>query len=296
MIKVDSVTRKYNEFVAVNNVSFEIPAGQIVGLLGHNGAGKTTLMKIITGFLEANSGQISIAGKTISENEISYKSLIGYLPENAPSYGELSVAEYLEFSASLKNVKSPSEKIRKAMLRVGLSERVNQKISTLSKGYQQRVGVAQAILDEPQILILDEPTNGLDPNQIQEMRNLIKEVAKNSTVIISTHIMQEVEAICDRVLILNRGVLVVDRLLSELKSSGQLALEYSGDLQKVLSLSKELGIELIKENGSEILFKNPEDRKNITQFVKKLVDSKIDIYSVYQTHASLEEVFKEVTK
>lgn len=295
MIKVDAVTRRYNEFVAVNQVSFEIPHGQVVGLLGHNGAGKTTLMKIITGFLEANSGTISILGKTI-DDEIEYKSLIGYLPENAPSYGDLSVADYLIFSAELKNMKDKTQKIKEAIARVGLQEKVNQKISTLSKGFQQRVGVAQAIMAQPAILILDEPTNGLDPNQIHEMRALINDIAKNSTVIISTHIMQEVEAVCDRVLILNRGKLVLDQGLKEIKAGKEVALQFGGDKNTVLEIVRNLGLEVNKEDDNRLLINNTDNGEIISKLISSLVSQRIDVYGVHQTQTSLEQIFKEVTR
>lgn len=230
MIKIENVTRKYGEFKAVDDVSISIESGEIVGLLGHNGAGKTTIMKMITGFLEPTEGTITIKGREIVTDRLAAQKVIGYLPENCPVYPEMTVVEYLDYMASLHGL-SEAERttlIASAVSRTGLKEKALQQISTLSRGFRQRTGVAQAILHQPDILILDEPTNGLDPTQIQQMRALITELAKSSTVIVSTHVLQEVQAICDRVIILKNGKKALDARLSELQTEGRLLLRLGG--------------------------------------------------------------------
>jgi ABC-2 type transport system ATP-binding protein len=230
MIKLENVTRKYGSFTAVDNVSMAIQPGEIVGLLGHNGAGKTTIMKMITGFLEPTEGTITINDKEIGADRLAIQRQIGYLPENCPLYQDMTVVEYLDYMASLHG----SSKGRHASLvaaaigRTGLEEKAFQSIATLSRGYRQRTGVAQAILHEPDIIILDEPTNGLDPTQIQQMRRLITALAKVSTVIVSTHVLQEVQAICDRVIILNNGKKALDARLDELQTKGRLLVHFGG--------------------------------------------------------------------
>ncbi|KJS02798.1 MAG: multidrug ABC transporter ATP-binding protein [Desulfobulbaceae bacterium BRH_c16a] len=231
MIKVDGITRKYGDFAAVDDVSFRILPGEIVGLLGHNGAGKTTIMKMITGYLEPTSGTITINGREIAADRRGSQREIGYLPENCPVYPEMTVIDYLDYAAALhglsENDRAPL--ITAAIARTELQDKAIQPIATLSRGYRQRTGVAQAILHNPGILILDEPTNGLDPTQIQHMRTLITELAKNSTIIISTHILQEVQAICDRVIILKNGRKVLDSRLDALQTEGRLLLSIEGE-------------------------------------------------------------------
>ena len=226
MIKIDQVTRTYDGFKAVDRVSIDIADGEIVGLLGHNGAGKTTLLKMLTGFLEPSAGAIQVNGIDNQERLIEVQGLIGYLPENCPTYPEMTVAAYLDYAASLHAVplaRRP-ERIRDALIQTELTDRALDPISTLSRGLRQRVGVAQAILHEPRILVLDEPTNGLDPTQIQHMRELIRRLSKSATIIISTHILQEVQAICDRVIIIRHGRKALDARLDELQSGHRLIL------------------------------------------------------------------------
>jgi ABC-2 type transport system ATP-binding protein len=215
MIEVRELSRNYGELKAVQDVSFDIDRGEIVGLLGHNGAGKTTIMKMLTGYLEPSTGSIRIDGLDIAEERRAVQRRIGYLPENCPLYPEMTVLDYLEFQASLQGI--PTERriqtIRRAVERTELGAKATAIIGTLSRGYRQRVGVAQAILHEPVILILDEPTNGLDPSQIQHMRSLVRELSKDATLIISTHVLQEVAAVCSRVLIMRGGRLALDSRL-----------------------------------------------------------------------------------
>lgn len=238
MIEADRLTRRYGEFVAATDVSFVIEPGEIVGLLGHNGAGKTTIMKMLTGYLEPSSGAARIDGVEVEQDPVSVQANLGYLPENLPLYPELSVCGYLAFVAELRGVE-PQTAVRRAIDATDLQEKALDPIATLSRGFKQRVGVAQAILHEPRFLILDEPTNGLDPSQTQHMRQLIQQLAANATVILSTHIMQEVDAICDRVLILRGGELVLDERLDALKASNQLRVRCGdGDVAAAL-----LGVE-----------------------------------------------------
>ncbi|MEE8042054.1 MAG: ABC transporter ATP-binding protein [Pseudomonadales bacterium] len=235
MIKAEHLSRSYGDFVAVDDVSFEIPHGEIVGLLGHNGAGKTTIMKMLTGYLEPSGGRVEVNGVSVEDAPEIVQRELGYLPERVPVYPEMSVVDYLEYTAALRGV-SRSERaaaVRTAILETDLTEKALDPIATLSRGYQQRVGVAQAILDRPKVLILDEPTNGLDPSQTQHMRGLIKQLAREATVILSTHIMQEVNAICDRVMILRNGRLVLDEQLDTLTASRQLLLSSDAPLSAV---------------------------------------------------------------
>jgi len=218
MIDVTNLSRRYGNFTAVDQVSFQIGCGEIVGLLGHNGAGKSTIMKMLTGFLEPSGGEIRIAGETLLADRCGAQARIGYLPENCPVYPEMSVVDFLDYTASLRGIAPPerSRAIRRALDQTALYDKATSIIATLSRGYRQRVGVAQALLHNPEILILDEPTNGLDPSQIEHMRELIRELGCKATVIISTHILQEVEAICNRVLILRNGRLALDARMEEL--------------------------------------------------------------------------------
>jgi ABC-2 type transport system ATP-binding protein len=221
MIRIANVSRNYGTVRAVQDISLEIGRGEIVGLLGHNGAGKTTLMKMLTGYLEPSQGSITVGGVDVVEDRQSVQRQIGYLPESAPLYPDMLVQEYLQMMAALRGV--PHEKqpqaVARAVSATGLETHVVSPISTLSKGFRQRVGIAQAILHEPDVLILDEPTNGLDPAQIQSIRGLIRRLGDSTTVLLSTHILQEVEAVCDRVLVLIDGTLAEDSPLKDLINS-----------------------------------------------------------------------------
>jgi ABC-2 type transport system ATP-binding protein len=227
MIKVNNVSRAYGDFLAVNAVSCEISPGEIVGLLGHNGAGKTTIMKMLSGYLEPSAGSIEIDGLDLATETRAVQQILGYLPENLPVYPDMSVADYLDYAATLKGLQGQTmrDSVRRAIRDTELQGKLLDPIATLSRGYKQRVGVAQAILGTPRVLILDEPTNGLDPNQTQHMRDLICAIARTATVILSTHIMQEVDAICDRALILHNGHLALDENLSDLRTAGTLMLK-----------------------------------------------------------------------
>ena len=222
-IKIQNLSKVYGTQRAVDDISFEVTKGEIVGFLGPNGAGKSTTMKILTGYVPATDGSAEINGFDVKISPMQVKSSIGYLPEHNPLYLDMYVREFLEFTGSLYGLKGKTlqRKVAETIEMVGLGLEKHKKIGQLSKGYRQRVGLAQALIHNPDVLILDEPTTGLDPNQLVEIRDLIKSVGKNKTVIFSTHIMQEVEAICDRVVIINRGKIVVNGTLSELKQGGK---------------------------------------------------------------------------
>lgn len=229
MIEVQSLTRLYGTTTAVKNVSFTIGGQEIVGLLGHNGAGKTTIMRMLSGGLEPSDGSISIDGANPISDKRTVQQHLGYLPENLPVYPQMMVADYLDYVATLKGLVAPERMaaVRDALVATDLAERALDPIRVLSRGFRQRVGVAQAILGQPKLLILDEPTNGLDPNQAEHMRRLIKRLARRTTIILSTHIMQEVDAVCDRVLMLRSGELALDQGLAELHKSEALTLRTS---------------------------------------------------------------------
>jgi ABC-2 type transport system ATP-binding protein len=237
MIEVKSLTRHYGKTAAVENVSFSIGNHEIVGLLGHNGAGKTTIMRMLSGYLEPTAGSIVIDGVNLANDARKVQQQLGYLPENLPVYPEMMVADYLEYVATLKGIPALKrlEAVRAALLATDLSERARDPINILSRGFRQRVGVAQAILGQPRLLILDEPTNGLDPNQTEHMRQLIKRLAQRTTIILSTHIMQEVDAVCNRVLMLRNGRLALDQSLADLHDSNTLLLRTSKTEQPLAS-------------------------------------------------------------
>ncbi|MGR3811121.1 ATP-binding cassette domain-containing protein [Jiulongibacter sp. NS-SX5] len=222
-ISIQNLTKEYGSQKAIDSISFDLSPGEIVGFLGPNGAGKSTTMKILTGYIKATSGEATVNGFNVNSETIEAKRSIGYLPEHNPLYLEMYIKEFLEYAGSLYGLKGKALKNRVAELieLVGLQREQHKKIDQLSKGYRQRVGLAQAMIHDPEVLILDEPTTGLDPNQLVEIRQLIKEVGKNKTVILSTHIMQEVESICERAIIINLGKIVADKSLHELKESGQ---------------------------------------------------------------------------
>ncbi|NND91380.1 MAG: ABC transporter ATP-binding protein [Granulosicoccus sp.] len=243
MLEVQSITRHYGELKAVDEVSFSINRGEIVGLLGHNGAGKTTIMKMLSGFLEPDTGSIKFHGISVSDSPEALQQQLGYLPENLPVYPELSIASYLDYAAELKGLtgKDKRQAIKSVIETTDLGSRLLSPISTLSRGMKQRVGVAQAIIGKPSLLILDEPTNGLDPTQTEHMRQVIRNISESATVILSTHIMQEVEALCDRALIIRQGRLAVDAGLHDLTRSNRIALCTSADAEAIQQVMKQAG-------------------------------------------------------
>ena len=249
MIRVKDLTRTYGDLTAVDQVSFEIGRGEIVGLLGHNGAGKTTIMKMLTGYLEPTNGSIEIDGLDISKDREAVQQRIGYLPENDPLYLEMTVIDYLDYSATLHGVPDAerTDRIREAIVKTELSSKVTDTIGTLSRGFCQRVGVAQAILHSPLVLFLDEPTNGLDPTQVQHMRELIRSLAEHATVILSSHILQEVQAICDRIIIIHNGQKVLDSTMEELLAGKRLLVAVDAEPERALNLLNSIdGVESVE--------------------------------------------------
>ena len=307
MISVQNLCKRYNDFYAVNNVSYQIKRGEIVGLLGHNGAGKTTIMKMLTGYLEPDQGTITIDDKDIAEHRNEIQSKIGYLPENCPLYQDMTVIDYLEYAAGLKGLEGEDsiKAVRKAIGHTDLADKATQVINTLSRGYKQRVGVAQAILTSPDVLILDEPTNGLDPSQILQMRKLITNLGRNSTVIVSTHILQEVQAICDRVLILRNGQLALDSTLDEIKQGERLLLtidknkaEAKSRLSKIEGIKSVEFIDQIDGQCSYALNLTAAQQDTFLQTIpliaKGVIDQGFSLYALHPEIRDLETVFKEI--
>ena len=218
MIKVEKITKVYDGQRALDDVSFEVKEGEVVGLLGPNGAGKSTLMKILTCFIPPTEGDAFVCGHSIYEEPLEVRRQIGYLPEHNPLYLDMYVREFLRFAAGIYKLKGVDEKVEEMIVRVGLTPESNKRIGQLSKGYRQRVGLAQALIHDPKVLILDEPTTGLDPNQLEEIRNVIRDAGKTKVVLLSTHIMQEVEAMCSRAIIINHGKIVSDDTMADITS------------------------------------------------------------------------------
>ncbi len=297
-IEVTNLTKFYGEQAAVRDISFSVAKGEIVGFLGPNGAGKSTTMKIITGFIPSTSGEIKVCGLPVDVDSLNTRQLIGYLPEHNPLYLDMYVKEYLEFVAKIYKMSNVKDRVSDMVKAVGLEVEQNKKIGALSKGYRQRVGLAQAIIHDPQVLILDEPTSGLDPNQLAEIRELIKNIGKQKTVMLSTHIMQEVEAICDRVVIINKGQIVADDKASILQVDTlhqTVYVEFDGTVTKNV-LSKIKQVQKIEAFGKGWLLESNEIgdlRKIIAQFAQQ---NELLVLTLRTEEKTLEEVFKELTK
>lgn len=297
MIEAQRLTRRYGDFLAVSDVSFAIDSGEIVGLLGHNGAGKTTIMKMLTGYLEPSAGAVQVDGVTVESDPLSVQSSLGYLPESLPLYPELSVVDYLEYAARLRGV-DPAVAVRKAIAATELESKALEPISTLSRGFKQRVGVAQAILHEPKFLILDEPTNGLDPSQTQHMRQLIQRLAESATVILSTHIMQEVDAICGRAIILRGGELVLDERLADLQRSNTFVLRSTPDAD-IESLLQSLSVTTSvarKDSGNWQVEVSGELDSTAEAIAAAMVGGGHSLFELKLLKRDLETVFREVNE
>ena len=300
MISVSNLSRSYGSTLAVDNVSFEITNGEVVGLLGHNGAGKTTIMKMITGFIEPSSGSVEVDGLVLGENTVGIQKKIGYLPENCPVWPEMRVTDYLIYQAKLHLVEEAriGSLVSEAIEKTRLTEKATARIDTLSRGYRQRVGVAQALLHKPDILILDEPTNGLDPNQILQMRELIKELAKSSTVIVSTHVLQEVQAICERVLIMRGGQLVLDSKIKDLQSENKIIFNFQPSESDVITmLSESPLVKKVEEvqNSETTSLRVEVQKEEIPSLIRSLVSAGANIESIMPEKRTLETVFAEVS-
>jgi len=300
-IKVKNITKLYGKQKALDQVSFEINAGEVVGLVGPNGAGKSTLMKILTCFIPPTSGDASVCGFDVLEQSMEVRRLVGYLPENNPLYLDMYVKEYLEFVAGIHKLgKQTKNRISEMIDITGLQLEQKKKIGALSKGYRQRVGLAQVLIHDPKVLILDEPTSGLDPNQLAEIRQLIIKVGKEKTVMLSTHIMQEVEAVCSKTIIINKGVIVADKTTAELHQGNSnkivILVEFNSKVEKKLLLCIP-GVEdaiNTKENMWEIIANADKDlRSSVFDFAVK---HKLQVLSMQKEEKTLEEVFHQLTK
>lgn len=299
-IKVQNVTKLFGAQKALDKVSFEIQSGEIVGFLGPNGAGKSTLMKIITGFIPPTEGDVFVNSKNVLENQMEIRKTLGYLPEQNPLYTDMYIVEFLNFVAGIYKIKNRVQRIEEVIGLTGLEPEINKKIGALSKGYRQRVGLAQAIIHDPEVLILDEPTSGLDPNQIVEIRNLIQNLGKKKTVMLSTHIMQEVDAICDRILIINKGVLVADDNTLDIhmkgkSNTGTLLVELMSpisdkDFKTISGITKVMSLET---NKFILEFDASKDiRQDVFNLAVKLNNV---VLSLQIKEKSLEDVFAELT-
>ncbi len=300
MIDVTHLSRRYGNLTAVDRVSFRIGRGEIVGLLGHNGAGKSTIMKMLTGFLEPSAGAIRIAGVELEADRRAAQARIGYLPENCPLYPEMSVVDFLDYTATLRGIGEPERPaaIRTAIARTALEEKALAPIATLSRGFRQRVGVAQALLHQPEILILDEPTNGLDPGQIEQMRELIRELGQSATVIVSTHILQEVAATCDRVLILRQGRLALDARLAELTRGSALLLHCDAPLDPALQRLGALPAVAAIEPAAAGRFRlQPAGapQEAAAAVARAVVEAGWELYALQNEERSLEKIFHAIT-
>ncbi len=298
-IEVNLLAKQYDEQKAVNQISFSIQKGEIVGFLGPNGAGKSTTMKMITGYLGSDSGSVKVCGREVAENPIAIKKKIGYLPESNPLYQDMYVREYLGFISGVHQLANLKEAVEKAIVLTGLSLESKKKISQLSKGYKQRVGLAAALIHDPEVLILDEPTSGLDPNQIIEIRNVIKEQGKDKTVLFSSHILQEVEAICDRVIIIHKGNIVADDQLVHLQHTYTdlhtvtVQFEEAVDRQWMETISEMIKIEQVKEGYFKFQTSSPEKLRK--QLLQMAIDRNLNIVSLQAEGHSLEAVFRNLT-
>jgi ABC-2 type transport system ATP-binding protein len=298
-ISVTNLSKHYGAQKAVNSISFKVGKGEIVGFLGPNGAGKSTTMKMITGYLAADAGEITVCDIPANEHNTETKKKIGYLPEANPLYMDMYVREYLAFIAGVHKIMAAKKRVEEVIVTVGLTPEAHKKIGQLSKGYKQRVGLAAALVHDPEVLILDEPTSGLDPNQIVEIRNVIKALAQEKTILFSSHIMQEVEAICNRVIIINKGNIVADDELNNLQ-------KLSGSMQRVMVEFKEkISPELLKDlpgagsitqsNGSDFTIPCSNAEAVKKQLLQLSIENNLNIVSLQSEEQSLENVFRQLT-
>ncbi len=299
-VETKDITKLFGKQKALNNVSFSIKKGELVGFLGPNGAGKSTMMKIITGYLPFDSGKILINNQEISSNNIEIRKSIGYLPEQNPLYTDLYIKEFLEITAGFYHLKNKKQRVAEMIELTGLGDEQHKKIQALSKGYRQRVGLAQALIHDPSILILDEPTTGLDPNQLEEIRELIRQVGREKTVILSSHIMQEVEAVCNRIIIINKGKIIADGGIAEVKSGSlnknQIVF---AEFNSLVNIGQILEIEGVvnanfKDGIWEIESDNKQDiRPAIFRFAIK---NDLTLLTLQEKQRNLESVFQKLTQ
>lgn len=299
-IVVKNITKLYGAQKALDNVSFSTAKGQIVGFLGPNGAGKSTMMKIITCYITPDAGSVKVSGLDIFENSIDVRRKIGYLPEHNPLYLDMYVREYLDFVCGIYKLDKKTQRIADMIEQTGLTMEQKKKIGALSKGYRQRVGLAQAMIHNPEVLILDEPTSGLDPNQLVEIRGLIKSLGKEKTVMLSTHIMQEVEAMCDKVIIINKGKIVADDTVETLgqykKGSSAVVVEFDKK-PNVNELKRINGVERVEELGDNkyrLVTKGTDDIR--AEVFRYAVEKELAVLTLNKEEASVEDIFRELTK
>ncbi len=299
-IKVEYISKVYGQQFALDNISLEVKTGEIVGFLGPNGAGKSTLMKILTCFIPPTSGKAAVNGFDVMEDSLNVRKSVGYLPEHNPLYLDMYVKEYLEFIAGLHKMENVKKRVDEMVDITGLGVEQHKRIGALSKGYRQRVGLAQALIHDPEVLILDEPTTGLDPNQLGEIRELIKKVGKSKTVMLSTHIMQEVEILCDRVIIINKGKIVTDKQTSTLQQGDEHRMLISVEFDKAVDekkLKALQGVESIKNSkGNSWRLVTKPDMDIRPGLFKFAVDNGLSILEMQREERKLEDVFKELTK
>lgn len=297
-VQIKGLTKIYGNQKAVNDLSFSANKGEIVGFLGPNGAGKSTTMKVITCFTPPTSGEVKVCNYDVNITPLKVKELIGYLPEHNPLYLDMYVHEYLQYVGHLHKMKGKDARIqsKKMIDLVGLGVEQNKKIGALSKGYRQRVGLAQALIHNPEVLILDEPTTGLDPNQLVEVRGIIKNISEDKTVILSTHIMQEVQALCDRVVIINKGNLVTDNTVSNLMSSSQstLVVDFASPINhELIQIEGVQSVEVLANNSYRIVFDKNEDLRN--QLFEVIKTNDWQLTGMKQEESSLESIFQNIT-
>jgi ABC-2 type transport system ATP-binding protein len=298
-IQVSNLLKKYGEQKAVDNISFNVAKGEIVGFLGPNGAGKSTTMKIVTGYLQADAGHATVCGINVMNTPLDSKKKIGYLPESNPLYYEMYVREYLDFIADIHEVAGKKKRIEEVIQTVRLLPESKKKIGQLSKGYKQRVGLAAALIHDPEVLILDEPTTGLDPNQIIEIREVIKQLGKNKTILFSSHILQEVEAICDRVIIISKGVLVADDTLSNLQQKNKQQHEVLVSFQKAVdidilkTLRNVIAVSQLQTTSFKLQTNNPDSVRK--QLLELSLQHNLNIVSLRSESHSLEDIFRDLT-
>ncbi len=299
-VKVEHLTKIYGEQKAVNDLSFEAKKGEVLGFLGPNGAGKSTTMKILTCFIPQSQGTAEVCGFDVEKEPMEVRARIGYLPESNPLYKDMYVKEYLGFVARLHRVKNAKRRVADMIDKTGLGTEQHKLIGTLSKGYRQRVGLAQAMLHDPEVLILDEPTSGLDPNQLIEIRSLIKQLGQEKTVIFSTHIMQEVQALCDRVIIINRGRIVANDPIGQLQNRVSAELVVTVEFNQNVNENKLRQIRYVKRVGdlgknrwSIVSDSNNDTRSDIFRFA---VENRLILLGMHKEVSSVEDVFQELTK
>ncbi len=299
-IETKQITKLFGKQKALNEVSFSIKKGELVGFLGPNGAGKSTMMKIITGFLPTDSGEVFVNEQKIVSKNLEIRKDIGYLPEHNPLYTDLYVKEFLEITAGFYKLKNTKQRIAEMVDLTGLGDEQHKKIRALSKGYRQRVGLAQALIHDPSVLILDEPTTGLDPNQLEEIRNLIRAISREKTVMLSSHIMQEVEAVCSRVIIINKGNIVADGEISEIKNGkinrNQIVItEFSTPVEPNKLLKVE-GVKNVTLNGKFLEIESTGEKDIRPAIFKFAVDNQIALLTLNEKQQNLENVFHQLTQ